>query len=165
MKALKQIKRILDQLLLISALTLLAVMIIIIIYQVFSRQIFSTTPSWSEEVSRLLFIWVSFLGIAYGFKEKLHIALGLIVGKFPSKVQDFFDYLAKILVIFLGIIMLYFGTSFTILMSDNLMPGTGLSSSWQYAVIPITGFYITLYGISLLFIKGMHQDYNDAEEV
>lgn len=164
MKVLRTIKLILDRLLLVVALTLLAVMIVIIIYQVFSRQILNTTPSWSEELSRLLFVWVGLLGIAYGFKEKLHIALGLVVNMMPEKVQDIFDYFAKVLVIFFGVIMIYYGWNFTILMGNNIMPGTGLSSSVTYLSIPVTGLYVTMYGILLLFQKGMHQELDDAEE-
>ncbi|MFD1448744.1 TRAP transporter small permease [Oceanobacillus profundus] len=164
MKVLRLIKIILDRLLLVVSLTMLAVMIVIIIYQVFSRQILSSTPSWSEELSRILFVWVSFLGIAYGFKEKLHIALGLIVNMMPNKVQDFFDYVAKVIVIFFGIIMIYYGWNFTTLMGNNTMPGTGLPSSMLYLAIPVSGFYVTLYGVLLLFKKGMHQEFDDASE-
>ena len=164
MKVLRMIKLILDRLLLLVSLTLLAAMIIIIIYQVFSRQILSSTPSWSEELSRVLFIWVGLLGIAYGFKEKLHIALGLVVNKFPKNVQHIFDYLAKVIVIFFGIILIYYGWNFMILTSNNIMPGTGLPGSVQYLSLPVTGFYVTLYGILLLFQKGMHQEFDDAQE-
>ena len=164
MKALKTIKLILDRLLLVVALTLLAAMIVIIIHQVFSRQFLNSTPSWSEELSRILFVWVSLLGIAYGFKERLHIALGLVVNMMPSKVQDVFDYIAKVLVIFFGIIMMYYGWNFTTLMANNTMPGTGLPSSIQYLSIPVSGFYVTMYGVLLLFEKGMHQELDDATE-
>lgn len=164
MKGLRMIKLILDRLLLGMALTLLTAMIIIIIYQVFSRQILNATPSWSEELSRVLFVWVGLLGIAYGFKEKLHIALGLVVNLFPEKIQDIFDYFAKIIVIIFGIILMYYGWNFTLLTSNNFMPGTGLPSSVLYLSLPVTGFYVTMYGILLLFKKGMHQSFDDAKE-
>lgn len=165
MKALRFIKLILDRLLLVVSLTLLAIMIVIIIYQVFSRQILNSTPSWSEELSRILFVWVSLLGIAYGFKEKLHIALGLVVNMMPKRVQEGFDYFAKVLVIFFGVIMIYYGWSFTTLMGNNTMPGTGLPGSALYLSIPVSGFYVTMYGVLLLFQKGMHQEFDDANEV
>ncbi|ASN06691.1 TRAP transporter small permease [Virgibacillus necropolis] len=164
MKALRMIKSGLDKLLLISALTMLAAMVVVIIIQVFSRQFFSYTPSWSAELSRILFVWVSFLGIAYGFKEKLHIALGLVVNAMPEKVQDFFDYVAKVIVIGLGILMVYNGWQFTMLMGRSTMPGTGWPSSVIYISIPIAGLFIMIYGIELLFKKGMHQDLTDVSE-
>src|SRR5699024_1531285 len=130
----------------------------------FSRGIFSYTPSWSEELSRLLFVWVSFLGISYGFKEKLHVALGLFVEKFPDKVKDVLDFVTKVIVIALGIIMLIYGWKFTALMGQSTMPGLGVPSGVLYAAIPVTGLFITMYGMELLFKKGMHQELHDGGE-
>ncbi|MDY0394094.1 TRAP transporter small permease [Virgibacillus halophilus] len=153
MKVLSTIKKILDWVLLGFALAFILAMVILIIVQVFSRQLFSYTPSWSEELSKLFFVWISFLGIAYGFKSKLHIALGLVVDAMPEKIQDVCDYFSKVLVIGFGVIMMYYGWHFTVLMGNSSMPGTGLPSSVLYGAIPVTGFYVTFYGIELLFKK------------
>lgn len=161
MNVLKKVKRVLDQLLVVASLTALLAMIVIIIYQVFSRQILQSTPSWSEELSLILFVWVSFLGVAYGFKSKLHIGVGFFVGLFPEKIQQLCDLFAKILIIIFGGVFVYFGWNFTVLMGNSTMAGTGLPSSVLYAVLPISGVYIVLYGIELLFVKGLHQEYND----
>lgn len=164
MMIIRNIKKFLDNLLLVVSLTMLASMTLIILYQVFSRQLLSHTPAWSEELSRVLFIWVAFLGIAYGFKEKLHIGVGLIAEMLPEKVQTAFDIFAKVMIIALGGLMIYYGGYFTMLMMNSTLPGLGLPSSIQYAVIPVTGFYVVLYGIELLFVKGLHQSYVDIEE-
>ncbi|WP_449354496.1 TRAP transporter small permease [Virgibacillus natechei] len=164
MKALKITKNALDRLLLVSSLIILVFMVLVILYQVFSRQILGTAPAWTEELSRLLFVWVSFFGIAYGFKEKLHIGVGLVVNMFPEKVQDIFDYLAKVLVIGFGVILMYYGWQFTVLTSSSTMPAIGWPSSVLYACMPITGVFVTLNGIELLFRKGMHQELDDVSE-
>ncbi|WP_085993630.1 TRAP transporter small permease [Oceanobacillus senegalensis] len=164
MKALKAVIDGLNRVILVASLTILAAMVIIIIYQVFSRQILGSAPAWSEEISRMLFVWVSFLGISYGFREKLHIGVGLIIDRLPEKVQDMFDYFAKILVIGFGVILLYYGWQFTMLTSNSTMPATGLPSSVLYGVIPVTGFFVLLNGIELLFVKGMHQELEDGSE-
>lgn len=161
MNVFKKVKALLDKLLVFVSLTALLAMIVIIIYQVFSRQIFKTTPSWSEELSLLLFVWVSFLGIAYGFRRKLHIGVGFFVGLFPAKAQHICDLFAKVLIVLFGGVFVYFGWNFTVLMGGSTMAGTGLPSSVLYAVLPISGVYIVMYGIELLFVKGLHQEYND----
>jgi len=160
----KRIKKFLDDFLVGFSLTMLVAMTIIILYQVFSRQFFNYTPSWSEELSRVLFVWVAFLGIAYGFKEKLHIGVGLVAELLPEAIQTAFDIFAKIMIIALGGIMIYYGGYFTSLMMDSTLPGLRLPSSLLYAVIPLTGIYIVLYGVELLFVKGLHQSYVDVEE-
>lgn len=138
-------------------------MVVVIIVQVFSRQFFSYTPSWSEELSRLLLVWITFLGIAYGVKAKLHIALGLFVNMFPKSVQHIFDYLSKLLLIGFGAMMVYYGYHFIVLMGGSTMPGTGLKSSYLYASIPVGGLFIIFYGVELLFKKGLHQELNNEK--
>lgn len=165
MNILKNIKKRLDQLLIGAALTMLAAMIIIILYQVFSRQFLNHTPAWSEELSRILFVWVAFLGIAYGFKEKLHIAVGLVTELLPQSIQTILDVFAKLTIIGLGVLMIYYGGYFTILMMDSTLAGLRLPSSVLYAIIPITGFYIVLTGIELLYVKGLHQSYLDDVDI
>lgn len=165
MNAVKIVNNFLNRLLVGVSLIALLVMILIIIFQVFSRQLFHYTPSWSEELSIILFVWTSFLGIAYGFKARLHIGVSFLVNLFPSKVQDAMDFLAKILILFFGVILVYYGTKFTILMGNSTLPGTGLETSYLYAAIPVTGVFVLLYGIELLFSKGLHQEYNDEIDV
>ncbi|WP_249872587.1 TRAP transporter small permease [Oceanobacillus saliphilus] len=164
MKVLQTITDVLNRILLVVSLSILAAMVLVIIYQVFSRQILGSAPAWSEEVSRLLFVWVSFLGIAYGFREKLHIGVGLVIGKLPKKVQTIFDYFAKILVIGFGFLLIYYGWQFTMLTSTSTMPATGMPSSVLYASIPVSGFFVLLNGVELLFRNGMHQELEDASE-
>lgn len=164
MKAYKATMDVLNRILLVLSLVTLAAMVVVIIYQVFARQILGSSPAWTEEISRLLFVWVSFFGIAYGFREKLHIAVGLLVNKFPEKVQFVFDFVTKLLIIAFGVILLYYGIQFSILTSKSTMPATGLPSSVLYACIPITGLYVVLNGIELLFKKGLHQQLDDASE-
>ncbi|MFC0557543.1 TRAP transporter small permease [Halalkalibacter alkalisediminis] len=164
MKTLKMLRDTLVRLQLLFSLTLLTIMTITIIYQVFSRQILGTTPAWSEQLSKLLFVWVSFMGIAYGFKAKLHIGVGLFVGMLPEKIQDVFDYIAKILIILFGLVLIYYGTEFTILMHESSMPGLGIPSSVLYAAIPVTGIFVLLFGIELMFKKGLHEKYDDISE-
>lgn len=165
MKVLKFIKDALDRLLVFVSLTALLAMIVIIIYQIFSRQVLHSTPSWAEELSMLLFVWTSFLGTAYGFRRKLHIGVSFLVDLFPRKVQDALDLFAKILILFFGFVLVYYGWKFTVLMGTSTMAGTGLPSSALYAALPVSGFFILLYGIELLFVKGLHQEYNDEIDV
>lgn len=165
MKMIKTIKDVLDRLLVGVSLVALLAMILIIIFQVFSRQLFHYTPSWSEELSIILFVWTSFLGIAYGFKARLHIGVSFLVDLFPTKLQDAMDFLAKILILIFGFVLVYYGWRFTVLMGGSTLAGTGLQTSYLYAAIPVTGVFVLFNGIELLFSKGLHQEYNDEIDV
>jgi TRAP-type C4-dicarboxylate transport system permease small subunit len=161
MNAFKSVVDILNRILLVISIIVLSATVIVIIYQVFARQVLSSSPAWTEEASRVLFVWVSFLGVAYGFKERLHIAVGVVVNMLPEKVQHVFDYFAKVLIIGFGVIMMYYGWQFSVLTSSSTMPATGLPSSVMYGIIPVSAFFIILNGVDLMFKKGLHQELED----
>ena len=48
---------------------LMAVMTLFICGQVFTRYILETAMSWTEEISRYMFIWLVYVGISYGVKK------------------------------------------------------------------------------------------------
>lgn len=58
---------------------LLFAMVVIVFQQVIARFVFNNSLSWSEEVARMIFIWMSWLGISYGQKKGEHIKIVLLV--------------------------------------------------------------------------------------
>lgn len=123
----------------------LTAMVLIVTWQVFSRTIFNTSPFWSEEVSRILLIWVAFLGIAIGFRERVHIAVGMFVEKLPVGAQIWVQRLIYALVFAFGLYLLVQGSQFTLESSQATLPSTGWPRSALYAVMPISGFMICVY--------------------
>lgn len=127
---------------------LLLLTVIIVSLQVALRYLFSFTPSWSEEITLVFIIWVSFIGIAYGFRENLHISVELVASRFPETWQKGLDWLTRLMVLVVGGLFLYFGTQFTILMSHTTMPGTHLPLATLYFCVPVSGLLMILYTIT-----------------
>ena len=48
--------------------------------------IFTLSLTWAEEVARYCFLWSAFFGAAYGFRKGVHIAVTMLIEKFPPKV-------------------------------------------------------------------------------
>ncbi len=42
--------------------------------------------TWAEEVARYCFLWSAFFGAAYGFRKGVHIAVTMLIEKFPSSL-------------------------------------------------------------------------------
>lgn len=49
----------------------------IIVYVVICRYALSFTPRWSEEIPRLLLVWVTFIGAVSAFVRNTHLCAGL----------------------------------------------------------------------------------------
>jgi TRAP-type C4-dicarboxylate transport system permease small subunit len=127
------------------ALGSLIVMIIIVTLQVFTRKLFNYVISWSEEVTLLLLCWFSFMGIAIGVREKLHLSIESFTSKLPPAVIKVIEKVVLLSTIAFGLYLLKYGWDFTVLMKDSTLPATKLSNSWAYAVMPITGFMMMIY--------------------
>jgi TRAP-type C4-dicarboxylate transport system permease small subunit len=50
----------------------MAIMTVIVFIQVVMRYVFSNSLSWSEELARFIFLWLSWMGASYAVKERSH---------------------------------------------------------------------------------------------
>lgn len=57
--------------------------VVIMGLQIIMRYIFKSSLSWSEETSRYLFIWFTFLGISFAVHNNSHIRLDIVETFFP----------------------------------------------------------------------------------
>ena len=131
---------------------MLMLMVLIISYQVFMRYVFNHSPSWSEEIALLLMVWFGILSIPIGVKLHLHIGIEFIYRLFPDLGQYVISRLVYLLIMGFGLIMIVYGMELTSYMNMSTLPATKLSSSVQYAVIPISGLLLIFNSLELFFI-------------
>src|SRR5207244_8035030 len=54
---------------------------------VFSRYVLVRTFTWYDEIARICFVWVVFLGAAVGVRRHTHFRLHLLVDRVPLRAQ------------------------------------------------------------------------------
>lgn len=72
---------------------ILVFMTLLIFLQVILRYVFSYSLSWSEELSRYLFVWISWIGASYCVKIDAHLRVTAIVGMVPAKFLPYVNLL------------------------------------------------------------------------
>ena len=133
-------------------ITVLA-MILIVAFNVFSRLIFNKTLGWGEEVSLILMVWFSMIGLALGVKMKLHISIEIFTMKLSDKIKkNVIDRISHVCSLILGIVMLYFGIKLVKNGMTSTLPGTQLPTSVEYIFVPISGFLIYINSILDFFM-------------
>lgn len=147
------------------AVTAVALMTLTVTLQVITRKIFNFVFFWSEEITLLLLIWFSFLGIAIGFRDRLHIAMDAFANRLPKKFNLVLDALIALANLAFGIFLIVYGWQFTQLMSSNTMTATGWSSSVMYVIMPITGIMVSIYSVLHLLRIDTVQHKNLDEEM
>jgi TRAP-type C4-dicarboxylate transport system permease small subunit len=64
------------------------VLIVVVGYAVVMRYVFNSPPTWSQEASTLLFVWISFLGASLALQLKGHVTFDFIIDLFPGRVYN-----------------------------------------------------------------------------
>ena len=119
----------LEETILVGMFTL---MVFIIFAQVIMRYIFNNSLSWSEELGKFLFVWISWLGISIGAKRKEHIKITMFVDKFSPKLKFLGDILSELIVFGICLITAYYGIELVVSQSQVFFAGIKISMSWGY---------------------------------
>lgn len=62
-------------------------MVLVVILQIIFRFILRISVPWTEELSRLLFIYIGFFGTAIAVREKELIVIDLLIQRIPEKLR------------------------------------------------------------------------------
>ena len=136
-----------------ALVVLIAGMVTLVSAQVFMRYALNSSIGWTDEVSRLTFVWSIFLAIPLGIKAGVHIGMEILTVRMPAKVQDV---LARV-VAFVGAAMMTLVCWQAAVLAfdqwDELMASVNMSSAWFIVAVAIGCghsalhlFWITLTG-------------------
>lgn len=82
-----KISRLLENTLNIVMAAALAIMVVLVFGNVVLRYFFNSGITWSEEMSRYLFIWLTFLGAIGAYKNKEHLGVDMVIKRLPNKMK------------------------------------------------------------------------------
>ena len=68
----------------------LILMTVIMGIQIFARYVLGTSLSWSEELTRYLFVWAGFISVSYCTKKCISIKIEQFVSFFPKRGKALF---------------------------------------------------------------------------
>ena len=72
------------------------VMVIIMVYQVILRYVFSNPNAWSEELARYLFILNVMLAAAIAVRRNSHMQIDILINLFSERVKHIFTIISTI---------------------------------------------------------------------
>ena len=155
MKLRSQIDYILEKILVI----IMSLMVINVLWQVFSRYILANPSSFTDELARYLMIWVGVLGAAYVAGKGNHVAITYFSEKFsPKNYRKVRVFIHLTILVFALLGMLIGGSRlvYITLVLGQLSPALKIPLGLVYLVIPISGALIIFYKI--LDLKNSNND-------
>jgi TRAP-type transport system small permease protein len=79
----------------------LAVMVVLVFGNVFLRYAFNTGISVSDELSRWLFVWMTFMGAVVALREHGHLGTDFLVGRLPVAGKKLFLGISHVAMLFI----------------------------------------------------------------
>lgn len=133
---------------------------LIVIWQVFTRFVLNNPSSWSEEFSRYILIWISFIGGSLGLSNGTHMGLVLVTDRIKNKyAKCIVHILAYIVCGVIGYIFVKYGYIYMKNGMSRTMMCCRFKMGYIYSVIPACGVIMMINCIAIILedIRTMRQ--------
>lgn len=124
-----------------------ALMTLFVVVQVIARYLFHSPLSWTEEFSRIMFFWITFVGAAIALRTDQHITVTAFVNILPARIRLLINIIVRLLTIPFVIIVSYGGIKISWSMKASSTPALRISLAWFYVPVAIGGIFLTFYAI------------------
>ncbi|MBE3580854.1 MAG: TRAP transporter small permease [Thermoanaerobacteraceae bacterium] len=124
---------------------LMMLMVVVIFAQVIARYVLHNSLSWSEEIGRYLFIWITFLGAVIGVKERLHVGVDVVVNAVPPGVRRILVLVGNSLMIVFVAYMLQGSFKLLELGWHQVSPATSIPMLYPYLILPLASILMLVY--------------------
>lgn len=111
----------------------LALMALLVFGNVVLRYGFNSGIAFSEEVSRLLFVWLVFLGTVLASREHAHLGVDSLVKRLPKPARQACVLVSGVLMIVMCGLLFWGAWQQAGINLDNAMPVTGIPYAVLYA--------------------------------
>ncbi|HCJ59097.1 TRAP transporter small permease [Lutispora sp.] len=135
-RAINKVSDLLDKICSVILVAMLAGMVLTTSLQIICR-VFFTALSWSEEVTRYLLVWSTFIGAGCVYKKGGHISVTFAQEKLPQKLQKGAQILVHLLCGALFAIAVYYGFKYMDKQGTQLSAALRIPMSLMYMAIPL----------------------------
>ncbi|MGM9920843.1 MAG: TRAP transporter small permease [Bhargavaea sp.] len=138
----------------------LALLSAIVLVQVVSRFFDVSLPA-TEELARLLIVWLTFLGSALAIHEKMHLGVRYFVNLASERYQRIIDTFIYILVAVLLAILVFYGFSLSMTAMTTASATMRLPMAVFYLSIPVSSLF-ALYFIIVHILNPNQAEQKEA---
>jgi C4-dicarboxylate transporter DctQ subunit len=132
-------------------LGLMAALVVDVFLGVFSRYVLHATFQWYDEVARLCFVWMVFLGAATAVRRGAHFRLHLLIDRFGRRARRATDLAVGLLVVGFGAVLVAGGIALWPVARRQVSDSLELSMLWFYGALPVGGALMILFSIPQLW--------------
>ena len=117
----------------------MAIMTVLVFLQVVMRYVFANSLSWSEEMARFIFLWLSWIGASYAVKERSHFRVEMFANMIQGTARKYFECLILIIWFIFSLFLTWFGTELLLFLHDSgqFSAAMEIPMTLPYASVPV----------------------------
>ncbi|MFV9551422.1 TRAP transporter small permease [Algibacter sp. PT7-4] len=138
------------QVLEVLMIIIFALLVLDVLFQVFSRYLLGTSFTWTEEFARFALIWMTILGAAYLNGRQEHLSMDFLYQKFSEKNRRKVSILIEVLIFLFALIVMVIGGLNLVYITLHLEQLSGtlrIPLGYVYAIMPFSGFLIMCFSM------------------
>ena len=117
-------------------------MVLIGAWQVFSRFVLNSTPSWSEEIQIFGHIWLVFLAIPIAYRRGAHITVEAVRRVLAPWMNKALDLINELLWIGFAVATAYYSYRVSLVTGNSVSPGLEIPMSYPYYGMILGSVYL-----------------------
>ena len=125
--------------------------------QVFMRYIANHALIWPEGLCKILFIWMSYIGVGIEIKLKGHLLIDFVINFLLSESQKIIlQYIYSFFILFLVILFSFYSLKFAINTKARIYELAMISEMWIWLCVLLAGIFMIIHTVFVLY-EGLYQ--------
>jgi TRAP-type C4-dicarboxylate transport system permease small subunit len=124
---------------------MLSLILIVAMAEVVSRYLLGHSLAWVTELSRFLFVWLSFLAAAVAFHYRMHFRVVMLLRAIPERLHPWIELLIDFISFAFALVVLVQSLPIIARTSVQRSPAMQIQMSHIYLIVPIFAGLIMVF--------------------
>lgn len=142
----KTLRNAINKLVEVFSVLLVVIMVLLVLWQVVARYVLNSPSSFSEALTRYLFVWLVLVSSTYAFGCREHMYISVLNDRLKGRAKTAVGIAIEVLtILFAACIMTFGGSIITRMQMVQLDSSLHIPMGVIYSIIPICGVVTVFY--------------------
>lgn len=124
---------------------LVGAIVVITLASVWWRYVLNAPLAWPEQVSRILFVWITFVGAAVLYRERLHVAIDMFMAPLPRAARRAVGWVIELLILAFNFVLLLYGLKLSVDTLGQTFGALDITPASFYFAAPVAAGMMIVY--------------------
>lgn len=130
------------------SVVILAIMTLLVTWQVITRFVFKSPSSITESLAKYLFVWLVLITAAYVIGKREHMAIEFFASRYSKKTQNILSIISEVVIfIFVALVLTYGGGYIAMHAMNQTDSSLSIPMGIVYLALPVSGVLSMFYSI------------------